>query len=478
MKVCVLQPDYRASEVDYRHYDPTRDLAPLLPGHEVRHLALDKRLVFRQLQQAAREGFDVFVNLCEGYPDWDIPSIDVIHALEQLDLPYTGPSPDLYDPAKAIMKYVAYVSGVATPRHLLVSALADLAPLRAVPARGPAFPLFVKPAHAGDSRGVDEGSRVTTLEALEQRVQALLPEFPTLLVEEYVDGPEYTVLVVATPDGGVRAFRPIEYDFGDGPRFKTYALKTSELHPDANRPVADPVLAARLQDAATRIFRAFHGHGYARLDFRAAPDGTLHFLEINFTCSVFYPPGAEGSADHVLRHDGIGQAGFLALIIAEGIARHQRRQPLTEIRGDALAGYGTFARRAFAPGDLVFHGEEQPFALATLPHVMRHWSAEARREFRRYAYPIGPGVYALWSSNPEAWRPQNHSCDPNTGYRGLDVVALRPIAAGEELTLDYGTFLDERAEPFTCACGAATCRGEVRGTPGTSVSARLAADGG
>ena len=27
MSLCVLQPDYTASEVDYRHYDPPRDLA-------------------------------------------------------------------------------------------------------------------------------------------------------------------------------------------------------------------------------------------------------------------------------------------------------------------------------------------------------------------------------------------------------------------------------------------------------------------
>jgi hypothetical protein len=40
MKVCVLQPDYSTSGVDYRHYDPPRDLSALLPGHTVDHVAL------------------------------------------------------------------------------------------------------------------------------------------------------------------------------------------------------------------------------------------------------------------------------------------------------------------------------------------------------------------------------------------------------------------------------------------------------
>ena len=43
MKICVLQPDYRSSSVDYRHYDPPRNLSALLPEHQVDHVFLDKR---------------------------------------------------------------------------------------------------------------------------------------------------------------------------------------------------------------------------------------------------------------------------------------------------------------------------------------------------------------------------------------------------------------------------------------------------
>lgn len=56
----------------------------------------------------------------------------------------------------------------------------------------------------------------------------------------------------------------------------------------------------------------------------------------------------------------------------------------------------------------------------------------------------------------------NHGCAPNLGYdvRG-SVVTLRPIAKGEELTLDYGEFVVNYDEPFTCFCGAPRCRGGV-----------------
>jgi hypothetical protein len=42
---------------------------------------------------------------------------------------------------------------------------------------------------------------------------------------------------------------------------------------------------------------------------------------------------------------------------------------------------------------------------------------------------------------------QTYQEGARTAFRGLDVVALRDIAAGEELTLDYATFCDESMTP-------------------------------
>ena len=470
MKICVLQPDYTGSAVDYRHYDPPRDLSRILSDHTVHHEFLDKRTTYRQLAACARQGYDIYINLCEGYLDWDVPSIDVIHALDRLGLPYTGPNALLYDPAKPLMKYVAYTAGVATPAHIVVRTLDDLA---AVHARVPA-PWFVKPTHAGDSLGISERSLVRNDAELQTQVAEQLEHFPTLLVEQYIDGREYTVLVAARPDGngGCTAYAPIEFEFPEGPRFKTYALKTSELHPHANVPVRDAALARALQDAAERIFTAFEGVGYARLDFRVDAAGRVFFLEVNFTCSVFYADGYEGSADYIVKHDGVGQRGFAERIIAEGLARHRRAQRCYEVQGNALSGYGIFATRSLAAGDVVFTGEERAHRIVTRRHVVAHWSAEARRVFRHYAYPLSDAVYALWDADPTAWSPQNHACVPSTVFEGLNVVACRAIAVGEELTVDYGAAMNEQGAPFPCHCGSAVCRGEIAGTVGNSVTER------
>ena len=469
LKVCVLQPDYATSGVDYQYYDPPRNLSHLLPDATVDHVLLNKLTTYKQLKALQHNGYDVFVNLCEGYLEWEVPSIDVIYTLELLNLPFTGPTTKLYDPPKPLMKYVAYCAGVATPNYVLIHALDDIEQAAQLQ-----YPLFVKPAKAGDSLGVDEASLVQNKTALEQKVSDLLEEYDELLVEEYIDGKEFTVLVAANADGETcRVFKPVEYVFPEGRAFKTYALKTSELHPDCNHPCSDVATETALREAAAAIFKGFNGVGYARLDFRQKPDGSLYFLEINFTCSVFYTDGYEGSADFILQFDGIGQQGFLQHIIAEGIARHQRKQPLYVMKGNAIAGYGIYAARQIYKGEVVFKGEGRAQRIITKPYVDQHWTDAEKQVFAHYAYPISGQVYILWDDDPTQWAPQNHSCDPNTAYVGLDLIATKEIAIGEEITADYAALLNDSAETFHCKCGATNCRGVVAGSNGNSVQARI-----
>ena len=57
----------------------------------------------------------------------------------------------------------------------------------------------------------------------------------------------------------------------------------------------------------------------------------------------------------------------------------------------------------------------------------------------------------------------NHSCEPNIAVRGeITFVALRDIAAGEELTHDWATTDDDSYE-MECRCGAPSCRRTITG---------------
>ena len=133
-------------------HDPPRDLSQLVPEWNFEHVFLDKDSVYRRLKELKKDRFDIFVNLCEGHLEWDVPSIDVIHALESLDLPFTGPSSKLYEPRKDMLKLISRYAGVRAPRFVLARTDADVE--RAI--KRLRFPIFVKPNEGGDSFGVDE----------------------------------------------------------------------------------------------------------------------------------------------------------------------------------------------------------------------------------------------------------------------------------------------------------------------------------
>ena len=157
---------------------------------------------------------------------------------------------------------------------------------------------------------------------------------------------------------------------------------------------------------------------------------------------------------------------------SEGMARHFKNKKPYSLRGDAISGYGIYANRDILKGEVVFRGEEKPQRIATRTHIETKWDDDEKENFKKYAYPISEHVYLLWDENPSSWGPQNHSCAANTCYEGLDVVAVRAISKGEELTLDYGAFLDDTMQPFQCSCGQSGCRGLISGVQGNSISYR------
>lgn len=57
----------------------------------------------------------------------------------------------------------------------------------------------------------------------------------------------------------------------------------------------------------------------------------------------------------------------------------------------------------------------------------------------------------------------NHSCAPNCGIRGsLQIVAMRNIEPGEEITFDYA-MTESTKYSIKCGCGAKSCRKLVTG---------------
>ncbi|MBB5787812.1 SET domain-containing protein [Jiangella mangrovi] len=58
----------------------------------------------------------------------------------------------------------------------------------------------------------------------------------------------------------------------------------------------------------------------------------------------------------------------------------------------------------------------------------------------------------------------NHGCDPDLWWADpFELRTRRPVLAGAELTLDYGTITDDPGFRLVCRCGSPGCRGVVTG---------------
>lgn len=458
MRICVLNPSYEGSASPFKGHDPVCNPARHAPQHEYTRLMLHKATVGRQLREHAR-GFDLFVNLCDGSWDEDRPGIDVAQVLELLDLPFTGATSRFWEPSREAMKRTCRYLDIGTPDWRFASTP------DAIVAAGEAlrFPLIVKHPSSYGSIGMTKDSRVTTPAALLAEGRRFLATFGEVLIEEFVEGREFTVLVSEDPDGDPHAYLPVECRFPPGETFKHFDLKWVDFAGIAWVPVVDDALAARLCDATSQMFSGLGGTGYGRADVRVADDGGLFMLEMNPQPGVFYPEGEYGSADTILSFDEGGHAAFFDRIARAALARHARNKKAFVIRDNGHGGFGMFAARDLAAGDVIDPWEARPQRLVSRRHAST-WTGRMRDWFERYAWPIGEDVFAIWAEDPLDWRPIDHGCDPNSWLDGLDLVARRPIRHGDPITCDYGTFCGDEMAPFDCSCGAAACRKNIRGS--------------
>src|SRR5256714_474634 len=141
---------------------------------------------------------------------------------------------------------------------------------------------------------------------------------------------------------------------------------------------------------------------------------------------------------------------------------HFRRHPLVKIRvrvgPSRIAGPGLFAEQDIRQGIKI---------IRYIGERITHEESERRLAAGNvYIFGLDERSAIDGSTPKNTARFINHSCDPNCHTEQFGntiwVVAIRDIAAGEELTYNYGYEVnDEPPEP--CHCGAHHCCGYILG---------------
>ncbi len=244
-------------------------------GHDVTRVAVCSDLAWFD---AVRD-VDLVFNLCEGIEGVSQLEYKVASAIELAGIPYTGCSAWTMTVChrKPLLNAVLQAAGLPVPRWLVPRDGSKLAV---------ALPAIVKPAAEDASIGIDQGSVVTTEDALRQRVGQVRELHGPVLVQQYVAGREIAVGFV-----GEYTLPLSEIDFSRMPEdawpIVSFAAKWHDESPEyvGTEPVCpaalDGDLAARVIDVATHAWRAVEGRGYGRVDVRVDADGQPWVLEVN-----------------------------------------------------------------------------------------------------------------------------------------------------------------------------------------------------
>jgi D-alanine-D-alanine ligase len=247
-------------------------------GHQVVLLGDEREF----LQKVLADPPEFVFNFAEGHGVSRSREARVPAVLEMLGIPFTGSDPLTMAVTldKDCAKQLVRAAGVVVPRGVMHL---PGAPLEGPSLRELQFPVIVKPAWEGSSKGIRNKCLVRTPGELHEVVRSIGQDHrQPLLIEEFIQGDEVTVGVLGNDPPeilGVMSIKPRQPVDGF-----IYSL---EVKRDYRRQVIyecpAPLPAATMSAVKKATLTAFAALGcrdVARIDFRIR-DGVPYFLEVN-----------------------------------------------------------------------------------------------------------------------------------------------------------------------------------------------------
>jgi D-alanine-D-alanine ligase len=282
-------------------------------GHRASLLRVDEgvRPFFEALERLQP---DVVFNLCEAFGEVSAGEFGVAALLDLLRIPYTGSGALALAIAlnKPLAKALFVARGIPTPGFTVCESM---------PAKMPTlkFPWMLKLAGEDASLGITTDNVVFDNASAIRRLQQLFDEFRApVLVEEFVDGREFTVPLL---DGRPLLVEEIEFDVE--PRIVSFRGKWDEG--SAEYAGTRPVFAPQIDDGPRRemlrlavdVAEVIGLVDYARVDFRMDGAGRLFVLEGNPNPDITPGSGYRRALDAV----GISYSQFIATLLDKAAGR-------------------------------------------------------------------------------------------------------------------------------------------------------------
>jgi len=238
--------------------------------------------------------------------------------LEMLKIPYVGSNvlTTAIGLNKTWAKKCLAYHKILTPKFKTVSDIREIADFDV------SFPVILKPNEEGSSMGINEDNVVFDMQNLKIKLQALLDTYKqSILVEQFIQGREFSVGLLGSPGENPEVFSILEIDYSKLPKEigNVFGQRAKTKYDSLDHyicPAKIPKdLKKRLQTISINIWEYLDIRDFGRIDFRMNTKNQIYFLEINPLPGIdfdlenkdfsFYPYMAMKSGynyDHLIQH--------------------------------------------------------------------------------------------------------------------------------------------------------------------------------
>lgn len=302
--------------------------------------------IIRNIQIESFPKVPLILNLCDGDEENGVPGLSVVQLLESLGLIYTGSDPYFYEitTSKIPMKKLFDQYAVPTPNWLIINAnnpdtekvFKYLKP-----------PIIIKPAISAGSLGLglnavvsDPASFTSYLDNIQKGYNGWDLVKGGLFVEEFIDGEEYTTLIVGSELNGKdsKIYSPVERLFDESlpatEKFLSFDRLWEIYEHEAplqdekalwHYHIPDPTLISKIKEISWKAYCALNGTGYGRVDLRRnKTTGSIQVLEVNAQCGLSEDENYT-SIGAILRFENTRFSDLIKEVLFDAYLRHAKK---------------------------------------------------------------------------------------------------------------------------------------------------------
>ena len=266
-------------------------------------IGLNSKNLIRTIEKIEESKPCLIFNLCEAFNGDSSLESNVAAVFELLNVAYTGSPPSVIELTsdKEKTKQLLLQNNIPVPAGLSINTVQNLESgiwnLQ--------FPLMVKPQSEDGSVGIDSDSVVFNFDALKEKFEYISDRYSQpVIVEEYIDGREFSVSIVGNNPPHI--FPVAEIDYSNIPPnapkilcYKSKWMKNSDSY--RHTPSVCPAnisteIENDIKEVALKAFEITGCRGYARIDIRLDNNNTPFVLEVNANPDISIGDGMAKSA--------------------------------------------------------------------------------------------------------------------------------------------------------------------------------------